>query len=222
MQGAKTAVDISQRARISSGGSLIVDAFADQKASAVAKGGQGGALAIGGAAANAGRNNPVSTTTGTSVDLTAADDVFITAFNGYEDNNFINILAVADNTAGGLVAAGAPRARVTVSDETTASLGQSNVVHVPRGDFDLQAITANFGIQSTANFGAGAAVATPKAEAFSTSNDVANATIGDFSQIDVGIDVVIQSSAGGSEQVNATTDAGGLERTRTPGLKPMA
>ncbi|MCA9138153.1 MAG: hypothetical protein KDB00_15385, partial [Planctomycetales bacterium] len=212
LKAANTDAYLGSNSAITAGGSIYVDADAVHRAIAKAKGGQSGAIALGASAANAGRNNPVTAEAENGAVLTAGRNIFITATNGHEnDYTNGNVVANAENDSrAALVGASAPRSRTTVNSTTDAILGASVVVIAPRGSFTLNAVGADFGIQSHANTAASGLVALPDAQAYSTVNHPVKAKVGHASTIDVGVNISIESDVYLLEYAIARTSGKGL------------
>ncbi|WP_193789043.1 hypothetical protein, partial [Zavarzinella formosa] len=215
---ASTSAFAGDQASVNSGGSLTISANNSQKATSNATGSIGGLIAIGGAQATTVRNNPVSANAQQNSSLNADRDVTITATNGYDPFGTAlgipvygdNLAAVANNTFGGLGAAGKPTASTTVADGTDAELGDHAQVNARKGSFTLQAITKDFGVRSSATAKGGGAVAVPIANATTTTNDPATVTVGSAAGVKAGMNILVESRIGVNDSSDSSTSGKGL------------
>ncbi len=181
LTAASTNAHVDGGATINAGGSITVGASSNQNTSADATANAGALVAVTVTSAFAIRNDPVAVTINNNAVLTAVNNITISANNATTQTH-----AGASNNSGGVGAFGFPTTATTVSDSTTATLGSGVHATATLGNFILQAVTNDSGIDSHSDSFAVAGIAVANSDATTTVNDPATAQVGGLSQVAAG------------------------------------
>ncbi|MFO0928938.1 MAG: hypothetical protein U0736_18270 [Gemmataceae bacterium] len=211
---AHTTAAANDQAAITAGRNLTITASSSQVVTSDATGAVGALIAAGGAQATTVRNVPTTASVDRNAVLTAGSDVTIDARNGYALPGGIgfvdNVSAVANNSVGGFVAAGAPTAITTVGDRTDAQVGDQARITARAGNVTVRATAADFGITSAATAKGGGVIAIVDADATTTTNNPATAAVGDGASVAAGTDLLIVANTGLQQRALAKGSGKGL------------
>ncbi len=205
--GGSTSTSVAAGAALTAtAGNLLLTAGSKQLVTTSSNGTAGGFGAGGKTTSTATVQNSVSASVGDNASLTAGQNITISS-----TNNTINDFGFSTNSSNGFIAAGNPTSSTIDNDQSNASLGQNVTAMATQGNFTLEAISQDDGVEADADASGGGAVKSATATATTTLTDPATATVGAGSTITANLGtLLVLSQTGTGASASASASGGGL------------